>query len=42
MSDLIQRLLENGNPDGELTEPELFTEAEASFFREVGILGNDF
>jgi hypothetical protein len=41
MSDLIRRLLENGNPDENLTELELFTEEEFSFFKEVGILIND-
>ncbi len=41
MSDLIRRLLENGNPDEDLTEAELFTEAEFSFFKEVGLLVND-
>ncbi len=41
MSDIIQRLLENGNPEVELSESGLFTDAEESFFRGIGILGDE-
>ncbi len=41
MADLIQRLLENASPEVDNFESELFTEAEVSFFRGIGILGKD-
>jgi hypothetical protein len=41
MPDLIRRLLETSDPDADLTESDILTVSEVSFFRGIGILGDD-